>query len=77
MISVIDKPTANRLGKEIMEAIEQVAARHGLAAKRGRGTYDKDSFSISKVELICKSEDGEVMSSEAKAAFFKVVGTVF
>ena len=39
-MTTIDKATANALGEATRQALEQVAADHGLTVKVGGGTYD-------------------------------------
>ena len=46
MIKQFDHDECNRVSKQAMLALREVAERHGLNVERGRGKYTSDTFSF-------------------------------
>jgi hypothetical protein len=62
-INVIDRTTLGILAKEINDAVQAVADKHGVAIKTGRGVYGMTSGSL-KLEIATKTEAGDVLTKE-------------
>lgn len=69
-IKNIDRNTAIMLGDEVMEAVNKIAAKYGLEAKRGSGRYDDNEYKLNSVTLFVSSGSGTGMipSKENKLA---------
>lgn len=58
-IQNIDKATAVMLGDEIMEAVNKIAEKYGLQAKRGGGRYGDSEYKLNNVTLFVSGSDGD------------------
>jgi hypothetical protein len=64
---MIDKQLANKIGKEVEQALQEVAARHGLTVEIRGGSFDSGSFRP-KVEF--KTSDADANEFRRYAALF-------
>ena len=57
-IESIDKATAVMLGDEIMAAVDKIAAKYGLQAKRGGGRYGEGEYKLNSVVMFVPQSAG-------------------
>jgi hypothetical protein len=66
MIRVFDRTSAKMLGAEIEAALQDVARKHGIAIRRGHGTFDNSNFAL-KVECsVIDQGTGEAITREKR-----------
>ena len=73
-ITSFDRVSCRILSKDIEEALQAAASKHGIVAKIGRGTFTGGHFTL-KVEFSTVGQDGTVNSKEAED--FKSYATLY
>jgi hypothetical protein len=64
-ITGFDRTSCRILSRDIEEALQAIAAKHGIVIRPGRGTFSGGHFTL-KVECSTVSQDGTVNSKEAE-----------
>lgn len=74
MIKKFDRVVLQMIGAEIEKALGEVGKKHGVAIKRGNGTY-ADDYATLKLDMSVVQEDGTPLTKEA--ADFKRYATIY